>query len=224
MERGRTNWAILIATFTFPVAAVALVLALRPPPRPPAPPPPPHPKHGPPPPAHRGPGAGVLPPPPPWPGAHPPPGPGLPPRWRARLGERIQALSKVLGLSEAQRAQVKKLADGAADRLAAIDQQERKQRRALRRLLSSPKATEADITQVLDRLVLLHGQSEKVRVLSLWRLRNVLTPEQRRKLAASGPAGARGPGSAAGPRGAPGPPPDPTLPGMPPPPPDPPRP
>lgn len=195
MSNGRTNWAIVVATVTFPVAAIALVVALRPGEPPKAPKPPAPPRFGPPPPPGAGPG---FHPPPPWPGMQGHRGDGLPPRWRARLGQRIQALAKGLGLTEAQRAKMRTVADQANDRLAEITLAERKLRRSLRRLLAKPTVAEAQIKQVLAQLAKVQAEAEQLRVLTPWRLRNLLTEKQRQRLTAgpwsSRSAGPGGPG------------------------------
>lgn len=185
MSNTKHSWAILVATFTFPIAAIALVMALRNDTRRPEAPaktgtwpvapvtmqPP-----GPPP----GPGLFHSPPP------HPSPGPGHPgPQggWRADLAQAIEHLAKELKLSAVQLKAVRKQADDANNRLEEIGLAIRRQERQMRRLLEDPKTTEAQLLAVVTKLTKLGGKRHQLSIMTPWRLRAVLTSDQRKRLA-----------------------------------------
>ncbi|MFH2008345.1 MAG: hypothetical protein ABI333_17300 [bacterium] len=190
MSNGKHGWAILVATFTFPVAAIALVLALRGggpgsrgtpsvgpspnvPPRhqgPPAPPAPPQWA----PLAPHGPGPG--------PGFGPGSGPGPRGAWRHDLGIAIEQLAKVLKLTESQLKAVRSQADAANNKLEELSLHIRRAEQKLRRLLEEPKTGDKELVAAVDALTKLSGERHKLSILAPWRLRALLTPAQRAQL------------------------------------------
>lgn len=192
MNESKHNWAILIATFTFPVAAIALLLAIRagsserrpahPPPRPRAPGPPfAGPFHGP---GHKGPfqrGMGHM----PFHGGpvHPAPFHGGPPMPPPDQVQGLRMMSRQIGLSEPQLKQVEKIFTEAGQRRKALDTEMEKAQQKLHSLLDDPNAKEPQIKQAMALLHKLKGEAMELWVLTPWRIRAVLTPEQRKKLA-----------------------------------------
>jgi Spy/CpxP family protein refolding chaperone len=186
MSNGKPNWAILIATFTFPVAAIALVLAIRagsgkdskkaavrPPPMAP------HRPHPPP-----GMGAHHRPPGPPHPGmmGHRPPHGGPPHGPPPNPAQALAKMSKQLKLTDAQIKKVQKIFKTARDRGDALKLEAKRAQRKIHELLENPNATEAQIRAALAVIHKLQAEGLQLKVLTPWRIRSVLTPEQQKKL------------------------------------------
>ena len=188
MSEGKTNWPILIATFTFPVAAIALVLAIRaggvssktPPGK--AAPAPPAPPHAPMPPGfgmgpHHGPPWGMG--PPPWAGRGQGHGPG---HFRPPLAQALKHLGKELGLTEQQRKKVSAVADEANKKLETLERSMREAQEKLHKMLEDVKTKKAAIVAQIKAVNDLHGQLLQLKVMTPWKLRAILEPEQIEKL------------------------------------------
>ncbi len=92
-------------------------------------------------------------------------------------------LVEALDLDEATRARVRAIIDETRDQGAALQQDKRRARRALRELLEQDSPDEAQVLARIDALGRLETDARKLRIRTMLRIRALLTPAQRAKMA-----------------------------------------
>jgi Spy/CpxP family protein refolding chaperone len=93
-----------------------------------------------------------------------------------------EAYRAELGLNSDQVARIAAIFDATFPQLVARYDELRKSEDQLSSLISANDATEAQVLRQADQIEALRGELSKTRVLMLFRMRRVLSPEQREKL------------------------------------------
>jgi Spy/CpxP family protein refolding chaperone len=87
-----------------------------------------------------------------------------------------------IGLTAEQSRQLEDVFQTMLPRMRAEKEELDREERAVSRLMTDATAAEADVTQAIDRVEALRARAGKTRLLMLYRMYRVLTPEQRQKL------------------------------------------
>jgi Spy/CpxP family protein refolding chaperone len=94
-----------------------------------------------------------------------------------------------LGLSADQSAQIEDIFQSNVPRLKSLSDDLKRLERQLSDFISSDTATEAEVVPQVELVVAARGQLDRTRTLMLFRMRRILTPEQRQRLKALHSAG-----------------------------------
>jgi Spy/CpxP family protein refolding chaperone len=94
-----------------------------------------------------------------------------------------------LGLSADQSAQIEEIFQSNVPRLKSQSDDLKRLERQLSDLISSDTTTEAEVVPQVELLAAARGQLDRTRILMLFRMRRILTPEQRQKMKALHSAG-----------------------------------
>jgi len=95
-----------------------------------------------------------------------------------------ESCKQILGLTAEQSQQLEKIFQATLPSLRAAKEELDRQEARFSELLKRSDTTESEVTAAIDRLAAARGGLGKVRDLQLYRMRRVLTPEQRAKLEA----------------------------------------